>query len=101
MAMAEVTEERSETPGREALRGLRDSLPFMFGSIPFGLLFGTLATGAGLSALAAMARSLFVFSGSAQLIAALLLGDGSRIWLVCFEPFVLNLRRLLYAATLV
>jgi 4-azaleucine resistance transporter AzlC len=91
----------SETPMREAWHGLRDTLPFMFGSIPFGVIFGTLATGEGLSPLATMAMSLFVFSGSAQFIAILLLGGGSGLWVVWFATFVLNLRHLLYAATLV
>src|SRR3954468_20572364 len=101
MAATEVFEGRMETPGSEALRGIRDTLPFMFGSIPFGLLFGTLATGEGLSALETTAMSLFVFSGSAQFIAILLLGAGSGLWVVWFATFVLNLRHLLYAATLV
>jgi 4-azaleucine resistance transporter AzlC len=48
-----------------------------------------------------MAMSLFVFSGSAQFIAVVLLGAGSGIWVVWFATFVLNLRHLLYAATLV
>jgi 4-azaleucine resistance transporter AzlC len=87
--------------GREFLLGLRDTLPFMFGSIPFGVIFGTLATGAGLSPLATMAMSLFVFSGSAQFIAVLLLGSGSGLIVVWFATLVLNLRHLLYAATLV
>jgi 4-azaleucine resistance transporter AzlC len=90
-----------KTPTRGFWRGLRDTLPFMFGSIPFGVIFGTLATGAGLSAWQTMAMSLFVFSGSAQFIAILLLGTGSGLWVVWFATFVLNLRHLLYAATLV
>jgi 4-azaleucine resistance transporter AzlC len=106
MAATEVLEGRTDTPQSkppldEAWHGLRDTLPFMFGSIPFGLLFGTLATGEGLSPLATMAMSLFVFSGSAQFIAVVLLGAGSGIWVVWFATFVLNLRHLLYAATLV
>ncbi len=92
---------RNETPLREAWHGLRDTLPFMFGSIPFGVIFGTLSTGAGLSPWETMAMSLFVFSGSAQFIAILLLGAGSGLWVVWFATFVLNLRHLLYAATLV
>jgi 4-azaleucine resistance transporter AzlC len=91
----------SPSPLHEAWHGLRDTLPFMFGSIPFGLLFGTLATGKGLSLVATMAMSLFVFSGSAQFIAVVLLGAGSGIWVIWFATFVLNLRHLLYAATLV
>jgi 4-azaleucine resistance transporter AzlC len=105
MASAEVlgrsNAPKSRRPLDEAAHGLRDTLPFMFGSIPFGLLFGTLATGEGLSPLATMAMSLFVFSGSAQFIAVVLLGAGSGIWVVWFATFVLNLRHLLYAATLV
>jgi 4-azaleucine resistance transporter AzlC len=106
MAATEVMERGDEAPQAkppldEAWHGLRDTLPFMFGSIPFGLLFGTLATGEGLSPLATMAMSLFVFSGSAQFIAVVLLGAGSGIWVIWFATFVLNLRHLLYAATLV
>jgi predicted branched-subunit amino acid permease len=106
MTATEVMERGDEAPQAkppldEAWHGLRDTLPFMFGSIPFGLLFGTLATGEGLSPLATMAMSLFVFSGSAQFIAVVLLGGGSGIWVVWFATFVLNLRHLLYAATLV
>jgi 4-azaleucine resistance transporter AzlC len=86
---------------REFLHGVRDTLPFMFGSIAFGVIFGTSAIGAGLSPLATMAMSLFVFSGSAQFIAVLLLAAHSGAWVVWFATFVLNLRHLLYAATLV
>jgi len=90
-----------ETPGGEALRGLRDTLPFMFGSIPFGLLFGTLATGEGLSPLATLAMSLFVFSGSAQFVAISLLALGAGAWTIWLATLILNLRHTLYAATLV
>jgi 4-azaleucine resistance transporter AzlC len=101
MAASEVPEGRPDTPQSEALHGLRDTLPFMFGSIPFGMLFGTLALAKGLDPLTTMAMSLFVFSGSAQFIAVVLLGAGSGIWVIWFATFVLNLRHLLYAATLV
>ena len=104
MTATEVREGRTpqaRPPLDEAWHGLRDTLPFMFGSIPFGLLFGTLATGKGLSLLETMAMSRFVFSGSAQFIAVVLLGAGSGIWVIWFATFVLNLRHLLYAATLV
>ena len=91
----------ARTRGQEFLLGLRDTLPLMFGSIAFGVIFGTLGIAAGLSPWAVMAMSLFVFSGSAQFIAILLLGTHAGIWVVWFATLVLNLRHLLYAATLV
>jgi len=45
--------------------------------------------------------SLFVFSGSAQFIAILLLGTGSALGIIWLATLILNLRHLLYAATLV
>jgi 4-azaleucine resistance transporter AzlC len=87
--------------GQEFLLGLRDTLPLMFGSIAFGVIFGTLGISAGLSPWAVMAMSLFVFSGSAQFIAILLLATHAGVWVVWFATLVLNLRHLLYAATLV
>lgn len=85
----------------EALRGLVATLPMMISAFPFGLIFGALATSAGLSPLAVMGMSLFVFSGSAQFIAILLLGTGSALGVIWLATLILNLRHLLYAATLV
>ena len=99
--MAQVGQPAGAARGQEFALGLRDTLPLMFGSIAFGVIFGTLAIGAGLSPWATMAMSLFVFSGSAQFIAILLLGTGSGLWVIWFATLVLNLRHLLYAATLV
>lgn len=87
--------------GAEFGRGLMATLPLMISAIPFGVIFGTLATGAGLSPLAVMSMSLFVFSGSAQFIAILLLGTGSALGIIWLATLILNLRHLLYAATLV
>lgn len=87
--------------GAEFGRGLAATLPLMISAIPFGVIFGTLATSAGLSPLAVMSMSLFVFSGSAQFIAILLLGTGAPLGVIWFATLILNLRHLLYAATLV
>lgn len=87
--------------GVEFVRGVRDTLPLMLGAVPFGVIFGTLAIGAGVSPWAALAMSAFVYSGSAQFVAILLLGAGSGVAVIWFATLVLNLRHLLYAATLV
>ncbi len=70
------------------------------GAIPFGILFGALAVTSGLSPAAALGMSLLVFAGSAQFVAAGLLGQGVGVALIVLTTFVVNLRHALYAATL-
>jgi 4-azaleucine resistance transporter AzlC len=84
----------------ELLAGVRDTVPLIIGAIPFGIIFGTLATGSGLSFAGAMAMSAFVFAGSSQFIALGLLAAGTGWPLIVLTTFVVNLRHLLYAASL-
>jgi 4-azaleucine resistance transporter AzlC len=87
--------------GTEFSRGLAATLPLMIASVPFGIIFGGLATTAGLSQIVVMNMSLLVFSGSAQFIAILLLGTDAALGIIWLATLILNLRHLLYAATLV
>lgn len=89
------------TPRSEFLTGARDIVPLVIGAIPFGLIFGTLAQGSGLSFSAALGMSAFVFAGSSQFIALGLLAAGSSLPLIILTTFVVNLRHMLYAASLV
>ena len=82
------------------LAGARDTFPLIVGAIPFGIIFGTLAEQNGLSFTAALAMSLFVFAGSAQFIALGLVAAQTALPMVIVTTFVVNLRHLLYAATL-
>jgi len=79
---------------------VRDTLPLVIGAIPFGIIFGTLSTKAGLSVAGTMGMSLFVFAGSAQFIAMGLVGAGTAWPLIVLTTFVVNFRHLLYTATL-
>ena len=88
------------SPQQEALAGARDILPLVVGAIPFGLIFGTLAQGSGLSFSATLGMSAFVFAGSSQFIALGLLAAGSTLPLIVLTTLVVNLRHLLYAASL-
>jgi 4-azaleucine resistance transporter AzlC len=81
--------------------GAKAIFPLIVGAIPFGLIFGTLAQESGLSFNGAMAMSAFVFAGSAQFIALGLLTTGSSVALIVMTTLVVNLRHLLYAASLV
>lgn len=84
----------------EFTRGARDIVPMIVGAIPFGIIFGTLASGAGLSAWQALGMSMLVFAGSAQFIAITLLGGGAGAAVVLLTTLVVNLRHALYSATL-
>ncbi len=85
----------------EALSGARTVFPLIVGAMPFGIIFGTLAQQSGLSFWGAMAFSLFVFAGSAQFVAVGLVAAGTAIPLIIFTTFVVNLRHMLYSASLV
>ena len=76
----------------EFLSGARDTLPMLVGAIPFGVLFGALATTAGMSVAMTMAMSLFVFAGSSQFVAATLIGQGVGVAVIVLTTFIVNLR---------
>ena len=89
-----------ESRKRSFLYGARDMLPMLVGAVPFGILFGALATAAGLSFYATMAMSLFVFAGSSQFVAATLIGQGVGVAVIVMTTFFVNLRHALYSASL-
>lgn len=81
------------------LNGARDTIPLIVAAIPFGIVYGALAQNAGLSVWATQAMSLFVFAGSSQFVAALLF-DSTAIAVIVVTVFVVNLRHMLYSASL-
>lgn len=85
---------------QELLHGARDTVPMIIGAIPFGLIFGTLATTAGLSFWQTQTMSLWVYAGSAQFIAVTMLAGGAGLAAILLTTFVVNLRHALYSATL-
>ena len=75
-------------------------MPILFGAAPFGLIYGVLATGAGLPPGPALAMSSIVFAGSAQFIGAGLIGAGAPGAVVVLTTLIVNLRHMLYSASL-
>jgi 4-azaleucine resistance transporter AzlC len=67
---------------------------------PFGVAFGASATDVGLSALEALAMSVFVLAGAAQLAAVQLISAGASAAVVVLTVLVINLRLTLYSASL-
>ncbi len=88
------------TRKQEFITGVRNTFPLMLGAFPFGLIYGALAVPAGLSVQAAMAMSAFVFAGSAQFIAVGLIAVGAPVAIIILTTFIVNLRHLLYSASL-
>jgi len=79
---------------------VRAALPLWLGITPYGLAFGLLGPTVGLSGPATLAMSLLVFAGSSQFIALGLVGAGASYPLIVLTTLVINLRHLLYAASL-
>lgn len=90
-----------KSPQAEFWAGARDIFPLIVGAIPFGIIFGTLATSNGLSASGALAMSALVFAGSSQFIAAGMMATKTGWLLIVFTTFVVNLRHFLYSVSLV
>lgn len=82
------------------INGVRQALPIVLGYIPVGFAYGVLAQKSGLSLLNAVAMSVIVFAGSAQLIGAGLFGAGAGPLALIATTFVVNLRHLLMSAAL-
>ena len=87
------------TRKQEFWSGVRDEAPILLGVVPFGLLFGALAISTHLPSLAAQAMSSIIFAGSAQFIAAQLIGTGTSGLVIVMVVFVINLRHALYSAS--
>lgn len=85
---------------KTALLGARDTIPMLVGALPFGIIFGTLAVSSGLSAGATLAMSALVFAGAAQFIAIGLIASGAGLLVILLTTLIVNLRHLLYSASL-
>jgi 4-azaleucine resistance transporter AzlC len=83
----------------EFLAGIKDILPILMGVIPFGLIYGVSARGAGIVAPAAQAMSFIVFAGSAQFVTAQLIGVSVPWGIIVLTAVIINLRHALYSAS--
>lgn len=79
--------------------GVRAEFPLLVGVFPFGLIYGALALGAGLSPAAAQMMSSIVFAGSAQFITAQLVRDAAPGLIIVLTIAIVNLRHMLYSAS--
>ena len=80
--------------------GVRAEFPLLVGVFPFGLIYGALALGAGLSTAAAQMMSSIVFAGSAQFVTAQLVHEAAPGLVSVLTIVVVTLRQGLYSASL-
>ncbi|GGG68327.1 branched-chain amino acid transporter AzlC [Salipiger pallidus] len=82
-------------------QGVRDGAPFLLVIVPFAMLFGVLASEAGLNAIEALGFSVAVIAGAAQFTALQLLQDNAPIFVILASALAVNLRMAMYSASLV
>jgi predicted branched-subunit amino acid permease len=86
---------------RAAFRdGRRAILPFLPGAFAWGLISGVAMVKGGLTVPWAIAMSLLVYAGSAQLAALPLIVAGAPLWVIVATGLITNLRFVIYSAAL-
>jgi predicted branched-subunit amino acid permease len=87
-------------PRDELRAGAMAIVPMLIGVIPFGLVAGVTPVAAGLGAGAAVGFSTIVFAGASQLAAIEVLGHGGTAVVAALTACTINLRMLLYSASM-
>ncbi len=90
----------TETTKSVYWQGVRDGAPFILVIVPFSLLFGVVATEAGLNVLETLSFSVLVIAGAAQFTALQLLTDGAPTMIALVSSLAVNLRMAMYSASL-
>ncbi|MBK5934504.1 putative branched-subunit amino acid permease [Rhodovulum imhoffii] len=80
--------------------GVRHGAPFTLVIVPFALLFGIVATEAGLNIAQVMGFSALVIAGAAQFTAVQMLSDNAPTVVVLLAALAVNLRMAMYSAAL-
>lgn len=80
--------------------GIADAWPMFLAYVPIAALWGTLAAAKGFSPLEAMLMSFLVYAGASQFVAIEMWADPLPIALMVFTVFIINIRHMLYAASI-
>ncbi len=80
--------------------GFLAGLPFLLIGVPFAILFGVVATEAGLSISETIGFSLLVIAGASQFTAIQLMTENTPVLIVLVAALAVNLRMAMYSASL-
>jgi 4-azaleucine resistance transporter AzlC len=84
----------------EFLSGVRAQLPLLLGVTPFGLAYGAYAIDSGLSGALAQSMSWIVFAGASQFVGTELIAQGVPGIVIVLTAALVNLRHMLYSASI-
>ena len=91
----------SSTSARALVRaGVRDITPMVLGIVPFGLALGAMIGASDLDPWASLASAPLILAGAAQLTTLRMLEAGSNPAVIVISALLVNLRILLYSASL-
>ncbi|GFE52217.1 branched-chain amino acid transporter AzlC [Roseobacter cerasinus] len=94
------TTAKKHSTSRAYWTGFADGTPFLLVVAPFAMLFGVLATEAGLNVLETLSFSAVVFAGAAQFTALQLMQENAPTAIVLASALAVNLRVAMYSASL-
>jgi 4-azaleucine resistance transporter AzlC len=80
--------------------GVKDAWPMFLAYAPIAMLWGTLAAAKGFSPLEALLMSALLYAGASQFVAIEMWVDPLPIFLMIFTIFIINVRHMLYAASI-
>ena len=80
--------------------GVRAGSPFLLVIIPFAMLFGVVATEAGMNLAQTMGFSVLVIAGAAQFTAIQLITENAPTFVIIASALAVNLRMAMYSASL-
>ena len=92
----------SEEISRTALlkEGVQAVAPLAVGAFPFSFIVGALSVSIGMGVAESTLMSLFVFAGSAQIVALNLLSSSASLLIILLTTLVINARHILYSVSL-
>lgn len=84
----------------EFLAGVKSLLPILLGVIPFGLISGVAVVQTNIPVTSGLVMSILIFSGAALIVALQLIGTDAPAVVVLFSALAVNLRFMIYSASL-
>jgi len=90
----------SSTSKSTYMLGLVRALPFVIVVIPFAMLFGVVATEAGLPLSQTMAFSVLVVAGASQFAALQFMSENAPVLVILASALAVNLRMAMYSASI-